>query len=60
MAAGPDAEEHPAAYRRIESIAEVGDKLRAIDLTDPDVRAVVLSAKGALELYQGANASDYS
>ena len=53
------AEEHPAAYRRIEAIADVGDKLRVIDLTDPDVRAVVLSATGALELYQGTYAGYY-
>jgi len=51
---------HPGIYRRIESVAKVGDKLRVLDLTREDVRKAIAVAKDdATSLYGGALASDY-
>ena len=51
------AETHPQAYRRIESVAKIGDNLRVLDMTDPTVRKAVGDAKDAKSLYEGAFAS---
>jgi hypothetical protein len=53
------AAEHPNTYRRIESIAKVGDQLRLLDLTDPHAREAVGSATSAADLYRGSSASAY-
>jgi hypothetical protein len=53
------AEEHPGAYRRIESVAESGGRLRVLDLTRAEVRKSVAEAKDAKSLYESALASDY-
>ena len=50
---------HADAYRRVESIAEVGKKLRVLDLTREDVRKAVAAASEALTLYQSEFACDY-
>jgi type III restriction enzyme len=54
------AESHPQVYRRIEAVAEVGGKLRVLDLTSADVRRAVLEAAKAEALYKGAAAGDYA
>lgn len=54
------AETHPGVYRRIESVAEAGGKLRVLDLTREDVRKAIVAAKDDVtRLYGGALASDY-
>ena len=40
-----DAETHPKVYRRIEAVAEIGDKLRVLDLTDSAVRKEVAAVR---------------
>lgn len=54
------AEMHSEIYRRVEAIAEVGGKLRVLDLTNADVRNAVAEAKGAESLYKSILASDYA
>ncbi|APO88871.1 DEAD/DEAH box helicase family protein [Xanthomonas euvesicatoria] len=53
------AETHAKAYRRIESVAEVKDKLRALDLTSEEVRKAISIAKDATSLFCGTLAVDY-
>ncbi len=53
------AETHAKAYRRIESVAEAGGKLRVLDLTRADVRQAINEAASAKSLYEGAWAGDY-
>ena len=53
------AEASADAYRRIESVAEAGGKLRVLDLTQAEVRAAIKDAKSAKVLYEGTWASDY-
>jgi type III restriction enzyme len=53
------AEAHPKVYRRIESVAKVGDKLRVLDLTRTEVREAVAQARDAKGLYESDIASDY-
>lgn len=53
------AEEHAKAYRRIESVAEAGGRLRVLDLTRVDVRAAVATATSAKGLFEGVLANDY-
>ncbi len=53
------AEAHPTAYRRIESIAQVKNTLRVLDLKREDVRRAVANAKDAVSLFAGPSASDY-
>jgi len=53
------AAEHPDVYRRIESIAKVGDQLRVLDLTDPNTREAVASSTNAADLYRGSSAGAY-
>lgn len=50
---------HSMAYRRIESVAEVKGKLRALNLTREDVRKAIASAKDAASLFVGLLATDY-
>jgi hypothetical protein len=52
------AEMHPNVYRRIETVAMIGDKLRVLDLTDPKVRKAAAKAKDAKSLYEGTLAND--
>lgn len=54
------AETHPQVYRRIEAVAEVGGKLRVLDLASAHVRQAVLEAASAEALYKGAVAGDYT
>jgi type III restriction enzyme len=53
------AETFAAEFRRIESIAETGGKLRVLDITKPQVRAAIRGAQGAKPLYESSLASDY-
>lgn len=53
------AAEHSGEFRRIESIAKVGNELVVLDFKDADTREAVSSATSALELYQG-RASAYA
>jgi len=52
-------ETHLNVYRRVETVAKVGDKLRVLDLTDTAVRKAVAEARDAKSLYEGAFASDF-
>jgi hypothetical protein len=54
------AEEHLDTYRRMESVAEAGGKLRVLDLTNGDVRQAIESATSAKALFEGVLAKDYS
>lgn len=53
------AQEHPNIYRRIEAVAEVGGKMRVLDLMREDVRLAVTQASDAKSLYSGALSGDY-
>jgi type III restriction enzyme len=47
------AQENPGVYRRIEVVAQLGNKFRAIDLTEASARAAVLAAERVREVYEG-------
>jgi len=53
------AELHAGKVRRVDAIAEVGEKLRVLDLTDAKVREAVSAAADARSLYEGPRASEY-
>ncbi|MBV6390492.1 DEAD/DEAH box helicase family protein [Nitrosomonas europaea] len=53
------AETHAQIYRRIEAVAEVGGKLRVLDLTSADIRQAVIDGTSAQSLYEGVLAGDY-
>ncbi len=53
------AETHAEHYRRVESVAKFGDKLRVLDLTRAEVREAVAEAQDAKALYESHIASDY-
>jgi hypothetical protein len=53
------AETHPGVFGRVEAIAEVGGKLRVLDLTSSDVRQAVADATSADTLYKSSVAGDY-
>jgi len=53
------AERHEQSFRRIEAVAKIDDKLRVLELTDPDVRKAVAEATNAKTLYTSELASDY-
>jgi type III restriction enzyme len=53
------AQTHPKVYRRVESVAKVGDTLRVLDLTNAEVRRAVTDAKDAKSIYESDFASDY-
>ena len=50
---------HGEGFRRIESVAETGGKLRVLDLTKSKVRQAICDAKDAKALYECDLASDY-
>jgi type III restriction enzyme len=52
-------EAHPKVYRRIESVAELGGKLRVLDLTRADVRKAVADATDVKAIYKSPLAGDY-
>lgn len=54
------AETHPTGFRRIQSVAEVGSKLRALDLTSENIRKAVAIAKDVKSLFSGPLAADYT
>ena len=53
------AEAYGAVYRRIEAVAEVKGKLRALDLSNSAVRKTVSEATDVKSLYEGTLAIDY-
>ena len=53
------AETHAGAYRRIVSVAAANGKVRALDLTRPEVRKAIAEAKDAAGLFAGRLADDY-
>ena len=53
------AEAHLKDYRRVAAVAEVGGKLRVLDLTRPEVREAVLASTDAGSLYGSLLAGDY-
>ena len=55
------AEAHAAHFRRIESIAQVGQNgpLKVLDLKDPAVRAAIVQAEDAKSLYEGPLSKAY-
>ena len=53
------AERFAADFRRIESVAETGGKLRVLDITKASVRQVIREAHSAKALYESDLASDY-
>lgn len=53
------ADRHVGVFRRILAIAEVGGKLRALDLTQVPVRKAIEATVSARPLYESAMASDY-
>lgn len=54
------ADNHLQFYRRIEAIAETGNKLRVLDLTHAEVRQAIKDATNAEALYKSAVAGDYA
>lgn len=48
-----------AAYRRIDSIAKIGDDLRVLDLKDPETQKAIETAATASQLYEGTHARTY-
>lgn len=50
---------HAKAFRRIESVAEAGGKLRVLDLTRTDVQQAIMKAASAKSLYESTWAGDY-
>jgi hypothetical protein len=53
------AEAHATIYRRIESVAKIGTRLRVLDLTSPQIRKAVAEAENARSLYEGSFAVEY-
>ncbi len=53
------AETHPDAFRRIEAVTEINDKLRRLDLKDGEVQKAVATAESAEALYKSDIASSY-
>src|SRR6266566_623340 len=53
------AERFEADFRRIESVAETGGKLRVLDITRENVRKAIRSAESAKALYESDLAADY-
>ena len=46
-------------YRRIEAVAKIDDKFRALDLTEASTRAAVAAATSIRALYESSAADDY-
>lgn len=53
------AEKYAGSYRRIVAVAKVGNTLRKLDMTNPEVRAAVMRAGSAEGLYESAAAGNY-
>lgn len=53
------AEAFGSQYRRIEAVAKIGDKFRALDLTEASTRAAVAAATSIRALYEGEAGTDY-
>ena len=53
------AETHMGVYRRVEAVADVGGKLRVLDLTSDKVRQAVYEVRDVQGLYGGPLAVDY-
>jgi hypothetical protein len=53
------AERFEAGFRRIESVAETGGKLRVLDITRENVRKAIRSAESTKALYESDLAADY-
>ena len=51
---------HPGVFRRVCAVAEVGGRLRALELTKADVQVAIQSADSAKVLYERALAGDFS
>jgi hypothetical protein len=51
---------HAGVFRRVWAVAEVGGKLRVLDLASPAVRSAVQTANSARELYESALAADFA
>ncbi|QBQ98469.1 hypothetical protein E1956_02730 [Paraburkholderia pallida] len=52
---------HPTVFRRIESVAQVNEKWRVLDLTREDVRqAIATTTSSAAALFESEIADDYS
>lgn len=49
---------HSSVFRRVMAVAEVGGKLRVLDLTNDEVQKAILSAESAKNLYESALARD--
>ncbi|RYD70768.1 MAG: type III restriction endonuclease subunit R, partial [Verrucomicrobiaceae bacterium] len=54
------AENHPTAYRRVESVAEANGVLRVLDLRRSEVRDAIRKATEAGALFRSTFASDYA
>ena len=54
------ASQHRSMFRRIWAVAEVGGKLRLLDLTNDAVHEAILAAENATVLYDSALAGDFS
>lgn len=50
---------HPKDFRRIEAVAEVGGRLRVLDLTRVEVRQAIAGASSAKNVYESAVAGDF-
>ena len=50
---------HTGVFRRVWAVAEVGGKLRALDLAKPAVHLAVRSADSARALYESALSTDF-
>lgn len=53
------AEDYGSEFRRLESVAEAGGKLRVLDIGRPAVREAIAQATDAKSLYTSALADDY-
>lgn len=54
------AEKNNGIFRRVEAIAQVDGKYRALDLTEEPVRKAIADATSVVDLYRGPTASDYA
>jgi type III restriction enzyme len=54
------AQAHPNVYRRIDSIAKIGDKLRVLDLTNGEIQKAVAESQDAKSLFEGPLAIGYT
>jgi hypothetical protein len=52
-------ENHGAAYRRVETVARMGERFRSLDLTSGEVREAAYQATSAESLYRSTAARDY-